>query len=112
VIVHDLDIFRACNRPPETDPKLLVHANAMLPGTVALERFEPVSRWDTEVFKPSRDLQLSKLAPRNCLDIHESRHTPTVREELRVGTSERYNHRKILTQRVINVKRDATEPVP
>ncbi len=109
MIVYDLDIFCACNRPPEAYPKLLIHADAILPGTVALERFEPVSRWDTEVFKPSRDLQLSKLAPRNCLDIHESWHTLTVCEGLRVSTSERYDHNKILTHRVINVKREGKD---
>ena len=43
----------------------------MLLGTIAPERFEPVPRWDTEVFESSRDLQLSKLAPSDGLDIYE-----------------------------------------
>jgi hypothetical protein len=110
MVIHNLDIFCACNRPPKADPKLLVHADAMLPDAVALKRFEPVARWDTEIFKTSRNLQLSKLAPRNRLYIHESWHAPAVCEGLRVGTSERYDHNTLLTHRVMSVKHDAAQP--
>lgn len=110
MIVHDLDIFSACDRPPETDTELIVYADAMLPGAVALERFEPVPGWDTEVFESACDLQLSKLAPRDGLDVYESSNTPAVRESLRVSTPDRYDHRRILSRRVINVKRDGTPP--
>ena len=92
MVVHDLDIFRAGVRPVETHPKLVVYSNTVLPGTAALERLQPVTRRDTKVFKPARDLQLTKLASRRRFDIRKSPDTLPIREGFRVGTSERYYH--------------------
>lgn len=86
MIVDDLYIFGACGRPTETDPELIVNADAMLPGAVTLERFEPVSGRHSEVFQSSRDLQLSQLAPCDGFDVSESSNAMTVCKRLGVGT--------------------------
>ena len=44
VIVNDLDILRAGVRPAKAHTELVVHANAVLPGAIALQRFQPVAR--------------------------------------------------------------------
>lgn len=64
MIVHDLNIFSACGSPSKTHAKLVVHANAVLTNTVALERFKSVSRWNAKVFKSACDLQLAQFASR------------------------------------------------
>ena len=92
MVVHDLDVFRAGSRPAEAHPKLIVHSNTVLPGPVASERFKTVPRRDAEVSKPARDLQLAKLASRYRFDVRESPDPLPVREGLRVGTPERYDH--------------------
>ena len=88
MVVHDLDVFRASSRPAEAQPKLVIHSNAVLPGTVALKRFKPVTRRDTEVFKPARDLHLTKLASRHRFDPREPPDRLPIRKGLRVGTPE------------------------
>jgi len=56
MIVGDLDTFCASSRPAEADPKLVVHSNAVLPGSISLELFKAITWRNTEVFKPSGDL--------------------------------------------------------
>ena len=56
MIVHDFDIFRASSRPAEAYPKLVVHANAVLPGPISPELFKTVAGRNAEVFKPLCDL--------------------------------------------------------
>jgi len=89
VIIHDLYVFGACERPPKADTELLVHADTVLPGAVAFEGFEPVARRDAEVFEMAGDLQLPKLESRDRLDVHEALDAPAVRKCLRVTTPER-----------------------
>jgi hypothetical protein len=53
VIIDDLDIDGAGRavRPFEADPPLIIDADAVLPLTVALERFQPVTRQDSKVLQ-------------------------------------------------------------
>jgi hypothetical protein len=44
VVVDDLDLLRARLGPDEADPPLVVDADAVLTGTISLERFQPVAR--------------------------------------------------------------------
>lgn len=79
MVVHNLDIFRAHNRPAEAKAPLVVHSNAVLSSAVAFRRFESVAWWNAEVFKSSRDLQLSQLTSGNRFDVHESLHALAIR---------------------------------
>ena len=56
MVIDDLDIFRASSRPAEAHPKLVVQANAVLPGPISLELFKVITWRNTQVFKPSGDL--------------------------------------------------------
>ena len=71
MIVKDLDVFSARRRPAEAHAKLVVHADAVLAGTLPFESFEPVSRWHAQVVEASRDLQLPQLTSRDCLDARD-----------------------------------------
>lgn len=77
VIIHDLDFFGACIRPAETEPVLIIDADAVLADPVAFQRFQPVARWNAEIVQPIGDLQLPELATRNSLDVDEAADTLT-----------------------------------
>jgi hypothetical protein len=106
VVIHDLDVFSAAGRPAEANPELVVDPDAVLPSAVAPERFEPVAGRHLKVFEPACDLQLPKLAPSGRLYAPEPFDSPAFRQGLGLGTLERHDHAVIVTQRVINVKRD------
>lgn len=105
MIVDDLHIFDTCSRPVETDAKLVVHADTVLPSSFALEGLELVAGWNPEIFEPSRDLQLAQLAPCYSLDLLEPPNPASRRKRLRRSIFERQDHPRILTRGVINVKR-------
>jgi len=69
VIVHDLNLVRAALRPAETDPPLIVEANAVLTSTVPTESLQPVPWRDSEILEPSRRIELSQLPKRNTLEV-------------------------------------------
>ncbi|OFV91465.1 MAG: hypothetical protein A3G76_15545 [Acidobacteria bacterium RIFCSPLOWO2_12_FULL_65_11] len=69
MIVHDLNLVRAALRPAETDPPLIVEANAVLTSTVPTESLQPVPWRDSEILEPSRRIELSQLPKRNTLEV-------------------------------------------
>ena len=48
VVIHDLDLSWSLISPHETDTELIVDPDTVLPGTIADERLQPISRWRTE----------------------------------------------------------------
>jgi hypothetical protein len=106
MVIDYFDIFRACGSPAEAQTVLIVYTDAVLPLTIATERFQPIARWDTEIFEPGRNLELPQLAACDYLYVHESLDSAAAGKSLRVGALERYDHVKSITQRVNNVKRD------
>ena len=61
MIINNPDIVRIVLDPPETYAPLAVDPDAQLPGALALERFEPVSRRVPKVLDRSGRIQLSQL---------------------------------------------------
>src|SRR5580704_3114970 len=63
MVIDNLHIFGTWRtfRPLETNPPLIVNADAVLPFTVSLERFETVTRQYGQVFERNRCLQTVKL---------------------------------------------------
>ncbi len=71
---------------------MVVDSDAVLPCTVALERFEPVARWHPEIGEPPGNLKLTKLAPHHGFDAREPRHRMTVRQALCAVVPKRNDH--------------------
>jgi len=44
MIIHNFNFMGVAFVPAEANPPLIIHANAVLPFTAALQRFEPVAR--------------------------------------------------------------------
>jgi len=57
VVVGELDLSRAFRGPYEADPVLVIHPDAVLPTTVALEGFKAVRRRYPEVVQGRRSIQ-------------------------------------------------------
>ncbi len=93
-MVYDLDALCACICPAEVHAELVAHANTELSCTAAFEGFEPVSRRNTKVLEPARNLQLAKLPSRHRLDTHEPLDALSIREGLSVGALERIDHKQ------------------
>jgi hypothetical protein len=67
MIINDLNIFGSGARPNETAAELIVHANAVLSGTIPNQRFQTIAWRYAKVVEPPSDLQLPKLASRDRL---------------------------------------------
>src|SRR3990172_1093266 len=79
VVIHYLYVFSACFRPAETDAPLIIDADAVLTGSVALQRLESVSRRYPQVLQAAGDLQLPELSTRHAGDVHEAPDAVTFR---------------------------------
>jgi len=106
MIINDLDVLSASVRPTEADAELVVYPDAMLSRPVTSEGFQAITRWHAEIIQSTCDLQLPQLAARDGCDIREPFDRLPLRNSLRVGALERSDHQSIVTQYVINVKRD------
>jgi len=88
MIVDYLNIFCPIGRPYEADAKLIVDADAVLPGTIAPERFESISRRDTQILQRVRNFKLPQLPTRHVFEGFEFRHAGTVCEKFGVSVFE------------------------
>jgi len=62
MIVNDFDIVSVSVAPDETNPKLVIDADAMLPGSVTLQRLQAVAWRNPQVFLPvSQNFRVSSL---------------------------------------------------
>jgi hypothetical protein len=104
VVVHDLDGFGAGGSPAKANAKLIVDPNAVLAGTVALERFQAVAWRNPKIIEPTGDLELSELPPSDRLDSGKPRHPKPTGESLSVGAAKRGDHGAIVTSRMHNGK--------
>ena len=107
MVVYDLNLRRTRGGPAKAHTELLVDTDAVLPGSVTLERLQAVARRHAKIIQPPRDLELPELAARDGLDAREAPDPLTIRERFRVCVSKRYDHAAIVTPRVITVKEDA-----
>jgi hypothetical protein len=61
VIVFDADFVGISVLPPKRDPILVVDSNAVPAGLFALQQFEPITGWDSEIVQPTRRVNQSQL---------------------------------------------------
>jgi hypothetical protein len=106
VVVHDLNILGASNRPPKADAVLVVDTDAVLACAIALESLQPIAWRNPEVVEPAGDIELPELAPCDRLEADEALHPNATSQSPSVGVAERNDHGVIITLRVSNGKRD------
>jgi hypothetical protein len=97
MIVDNLNIMSVITHPPEANAPLIVDPDAYLAGALALEHFEPVSRWDLQILDRPRCIHLAQLSQGPILDL--GRELPAqlaLPDALCLPTIERQDHPKVL----------------
>jgi hypothetical protein len=61
VIIGDFDFVGITILPPETDPVLLIDADAVLSGTISSQGLQPVSGWHGKLHEVTDPVQLRQL---------------------------------------------------
>jgi hypothetical protein len=95
VIVNDFNVALFALRPSETDPVLVIDADAVLTESITLEHLQSIPRRRPEDVERRRRMQLGELAPDNRLDPNEATYSVPREECLRFSVRERNNHRSI-----------------
>ena len=85
VTVHDLDVEGIARVPGETQPKLVVHPDAVLPLAVFSKRFQTIRRWRAQRIECDRAVQQLQLASDNVCDVGEARNALAFEQGLRVA---------------------------
>jgi len=92
VVVHDFDVLRTSRRPAKADTPLIVDANTVLAGSIALQCFKPVSRWNPQIIQAPGNLKLPELALSHRSEIHETANTIAPGQCFGVSALERLDH--------------------
>src|SRR6185312_732907 len=96
MVVNDLYIAGVAVLPAKAHAKLVVDADAVLAGTVALEQLQPIARRDAQEVQRCRRVQLGELAPCHGFDVHEPSHAVAVEQGFRVLVRESFYHEMIV----------------
>jgi hypothetical protein len=64
--------------PDKTDAPLIVHANAVLAPSAAMQSLQVIARRRSKVTQFNRSVELTKFAASDSLDVAESRNSLTV----------------------------------
>ena len=69
MVIGNLNIIGIAFDEKETDPPLVIDTHAVLTGTAALQRFQPVARRHSEISEHLRLVQETQLSERHRLDV-------------------------------------------
>ena len=89
VIIHNLDLVRGAFTPDKADTILFVNSNAVLTQTIALERFQSISRRQQKFFQVFGSIEICKFADRDLLKVRRNPAIPArLKQFLGVGILE------------------------
>ncbi|QNM63704.1 hypothetical protein XHV734_5031 [Xanthomonas hortorum pv. vitians] len=69
MVIDDVDLGDIALHPSEADAPLVVDPDAVLPASLALQRFQPVGRWNTQIVEVRGSVEHAQLAARDRLDV-------------------------------------------
>ena len=105
MVINNFDIFRASLGPAEANPELPVDSNAVLTLAVTMQWLQHISGRYFKIIQLVCGLELPNFPQGNSLKIDEASDAASARQLLGILTLERYDHMKMMTQSVNNVKR-------
>jgi len=79
MIINNLDTFSGPIHPAKADSPLIINANAVLTGTIALERLKMIPGWNPQILKAIGDFELPEFSPGNLGNIRKLLDTPAFR---------------------------------
>lgn len=82
MVVDDLNVESMTGTPDEADPPLLIHPDAVLPGTVPFELLEAIRRRHPQILQDRSRVEHSKLPERRPLDVWAQSFDGLTTEEL------------------------------
>jgi hypothetical protein len=91
VIIDDLHIVRVPILPNEAQSVAIIYPNAVLPGAVAFQRLQRVSR-GTKIVEALGRVKLKQFANRNLLDGLELFGSDPEKDPFGFGVSKRTDH--------------------
>jgi len=95
MVINYLNIFIMSIHPTETNPKLIVDANAVLTGAVPFELLQTVAGRDAEVFELLRGINQREFAQHQTLELAgKATHKFATEQSLAVPIGETLDHRK------------------
>jgi len=68
MVIHDFNIVSIPFPPNKADAPLVVDADAVLPSAIAMQRFEPITRWRGQIAQVCRSIDLCQLSLRDSFD--------------------------------------------
>ena len=71
VIIDNFYFVRMAIVPSKADAPLIVNANAVLPGAIAFQSFQAISRWRSHLLQTPSGIQLLQLSESNSCDRPE-----------------------------------------
>ncbi len=104
MVINNFDIFRASLGPAEANPELPVDSDAVLTLTITMQWLQHISGWYFKIIQLACSLKLPNFPQGNSLKIDEAPDAASTCQLLGILTLERYDHRKMMTQGVTNVK--------
>jgi len=69
MVIDNLDCISIAVFPNETDTPLIIDPDTVLSFSRSFQRFKPIGRWHTEIFKQPRIVQHSEFSARDNLNI-------------------------------------------
>lgn len=106
VIIRTLDVERIAILEPETQPPLIVDADAVLSGTFALQCFKTIRWRKPQILQLDRRMQLQQTHRRALQNIpRQAPRFSALEETLRFGIGERPDHDATINKMFIAVKR-------
>lgn len=76
MVIHNFNVKSVAVLPVETDPPLVVDANAELTGAVPFEQFQTVPRRQAQIGQLARAMKLRELAEGNALNLRRKTVVP------------------------------------
>jgi hypothetical protein len=93
VIVGYLNVVSISASPEEANPPLIVNPYAVLPFSVAVQRFQSVSWWGRQISQFSGAVHLPKLPTSNLLNALKTPASLALVQSLSFSTTERLDHK-------------------
>jgi len=100
MIIHNFNVMRVLALPAEANAPLVVDADAVLSGAVALQGFQVIAGRQPQVAQLARTVKLRELAERHALDLRrQTVVAPPLPQPLGLPAGETGNHRVKLSLR-------------
>jgi len=95
VVVHNLHVVGVPVVPPEADTPLIVNPDAVLPGPIPLQRFQPIPADLCQIIQAGRCMETGKPRASSRFDASKAPAAEALMERLGFSTSKRKNHLRL-----------------